>query len=189
MAEYVHSFRKTTGGGAAQKHIRRVTDKSWIPLNRADATVRSKFERWFFDFFPPAYDLNQVSVIALNNAIRVKPTGGTRRLSVAPDVLAKKLARQELIGAIGEEIAYQYEIQRLTSLGVRQPAEWVEQVSKRNTAAGFDISSLPPRKAHRYIEVKSHTTDGRSFYITRNQIETLRTLVTPVSFIRLARFR
>jgi hypothetical protein len=176
LDQYVANLRRKTGGGAAQKRISRVSGRSWIALNRANATVQPKFKGWFLKFFP-GYDLKEVSIISLA-AIHGKAVSTKRCVSIAPTVLAKKLLHQELIGAIGEEIAYQYETQRLANLGIRHPAQWVDQVSKSNAAAGFDISSLPPRRARRFIEVKSHTSRTGSFYITRNQIETLRTFAT-----------
>jgi len=173
LRDYVAALRYETNGTTTQKHISKIAGQSWIPLKRVDESIRNAFERWFFGFFPETYDLDQVYIISI--AAVKPPKRGKLQLSwLAPDELEKRLERQNRVGKAGELIAYHYEIERLAALGVGEPEKWVDHVSKRNAAAGFDIWSHPPRGGARYIEVKSSTEDPTSFYITRNEIDTLR---------------
>ncbi|HEY76885.1 MAG TPA: DUF3883 domain-containing protein [Thermoflexia bacterium] len=173
LKDYVTVHRYEANGTTTQKHISRVTGQSWVPLKHVDESIRNAFEKWFFSFFPKSYDLDQIFIISIS---AVKPSRGerSRPSQLAPGELEKRLARQNKIGKAGELIAYRYEVERLAALGVGEPEKWIDHVSERNAAAGFDIWSHPPRRGVRYIEVKSSTEDPSSFYITRNEIETLR---------------
>jgi hypothetical protein len=73
---------------------------------------------------------------------------------------------------VGELIALEYEVSRLSSLGASNPRERLEHVSLLNDTAGFDLWSKYDNIL-RYIEVKSSTARTDGFYISPSEITTL----------------
>lgn len=92
------------------------------------------------------------------------------------DALLAKQEQHRATGEAGEHMALAFEMERIRAKGCREPARFVNQVSKTNVAAGYDIESTWPGE-ERYIEVKSTTTPGADFFITRNEVEQLKRLV------------
>jgi hypothetical protein len=90
--------------------------------------------------------------------------------------LKARLQLQELIGQIGEEVAFQEELARLAKTKVTDPESFVELLSTKDVSAGCDIKSYDPNtQTPIYIEVKSSTIEGnKEFYISRNEVEFLK---------------
>jgi hypothetical protein len=176
LLDYVAGIRFKTGGGDAQKRICRITKQKCVPFKRVNEKIQHIFQEWFLGFFPGTYDLRRISIILLNKPAHRKIVSHQKISLISPDDLVKKLQRQSIIGKVGEEIAYYHEVERLTIMKIRNPQRWIDHASKRNVAAGFDILTEIPRKEIRFIEVKSSTSMGDSFFITRNEIETLQRL-------------
>lgn len=169
LEDYVVELRHTTGGGATQKHIRRICGKDWLPLTSAPRTIQRQFKEWFASFTDGKLGFDGIQIMTINK--NIKPNKPSIR-AVSPEELQKRLAAQTKIGQIGEEIAMAYELTRLKSLGAVGSSIDLEHVSLRNTAAGFDIRSSF-KKATRYIEVKSSTSTDGSIYVSPNEISTL----------------
>lgn len=175
LADYVAGVRRETDGGTTQQHISRTCGRDWVPLPECPKRTQQAFRSWFAGFFPGRYALDsRVSIIELKPAAAKRRTRPKRELS--PDELAARLQNQVRIGAVGEIIALRHEASRLTSLGVKNSPRWIEQVSLRNVAAGYDIFSGSKPAGLRYIEVKASTSDPSGFYITRNELQTLEKL-------------
>ena len=109
-----------------------------------------------------------------------------RARAVSPEDLAKRLAAQCALGNIGERIAIAYEHERLKAEGAKNPERFVEDVSLRNVAAGYDIWSYHPRAEERFIEVKAMTGDSSRFFLTRNEIKAWRALAN-AAFLNLVK--
>ncbi|MDD1777505.1 MAG: DUF3883 domain-containing protein [Candidatus Helarchaeota archaeon] len=176
LLDYVTGIRFKTGGGDAQKRIGRITEQKWITFKSVNEKVQHAFQEWFFNFFPDTYDLKRISIISLNKPAHPKIISQQKISRISPDDLVKRLQRQSIIGKVGEEIAYYHEIERLANMKIRNPQRYIDHASKRNVAAGLDILTEIPRKEIRFIEVKSSTNMTDSFFITRNEVETLQRL-------------
>lgn len=178
LGDYVTRLRSHANGNWTQKRISSIVGRAWVPVGDVPAEVRDAFTKWFYDFYPSQHPRDDISILTLETQPGKgrkpkRPGSGSGARALSPQQLANKLQLQSKIGNVGEEIAMQHEIARLASLGVRDAERWVERVSTRNTAAGFDILSSPPGKEHRFIEVKSSKSASSDFYITRNELTTL----------------
>lgn len=171
VEEYISTYRYKANGGNTQKHISKLTGKNWIPRNKVDNSIRFEFDMWITKFHPN-YNLNNASFITISDSsLRDRK----RKKFVNPDILEDNLKLQREIGEIGEQIALEYELERLLADGITKPEKYVEHTSKINSAAGFDISSLIVKK-NRFIEVKSSLNEKLDFYITENEYRTLEEL-------------
>jgi hypothetical protein len=171
VEDYLTDYRHKTDGGTTQKHIAWLTAKGWIPRNKIDNDIRQSFDNWISEFFPN-YNLDNASFISISKLGKVKRK---RNKKITPDELQNKLKIQKEIGEIGEDIAMKFEIQRLSEHGIKNSDKYVDQVSKMNSAAGYDIYSSTKNEI-RYIEVKSSLNDNQDFIITENELQTLETL-------------
>jgi hypothetical protein len=169
--EYISSYRYKTNGGNTQKHIARITKKDWIPRNKISSELREEFDNWITEFHPN-YNLNNASFITINQK---KKVSSRKQKFIDPKTLEEQLKLQRIIGEIGEEIAMKFELDRVIKSGVKNPEKYIEQTSKINSGAGFDISSLV-KKDNRYIEVKSSLNNNLDFFITENEYCTLKQL-------------
>jgi hypothetical protein len=174
VSQYISKLRNTSNGNITQKHISKLTGTSWAPYSKTSPDIRQAFTEWIHGFFPK-YQLNKASFISLDQNKSAYTQRPRRKHSfISPDDLQKKLRRQTEIGNAGEYIALKYEIERLRKTGIRNPEEYVEHVSKLNSAAGFDIWSRPSKTSVRFIEVKASMSDSTSFFITKNEVDTLK---------------
>lgn len=171
IEDYLKTYRYKTDGGTTQKHIAWLTGQDWTPRTKIDNDIRESFDNWILQFFPN-YRLDNASFITLTVTEKTKRR---RKILVSPKDLEDNLRLQGEIGEIGEEIAMIFEMQRLKDKGIKNPDKYVDQVSKRNSAAGFDIYSATQEET-RYIEVKSSLNDNPDFFITENEVQTLETL-------------
>jgi hypothetical protein len=72
-------------------------------------------------------------------------------------------------GRQGERLSLEWEVQRLSSLGMTMTPKWI---AAQDSYAGFDIESYDPGPfgpLTRYIEVKSCSGNSASVYVTRNE--------------------
>ncbi|MCC6695793.1 MAG: DUF3883 domain-containing protein [Candidatus Hydrogenedentes bacterium] len=90
--------------------------------------------------------------------------------NLSPASFAESLVCKDALGLTAEKAVVSYERDRL-GMGL---ADYVDHVSLRNAAAGYDIRSISlsnvREKIPRYIEVKAVSTESVSFYWTRNEI-------------------
>lgn len=173
LEDYVVTHRHTRGGGQTQKHIRKVCGTDWTPLHKVPRKLRAAFLRWFTPISQGSLGTKDVYLLTVEDSTTARPNKPKRRVS--PLDLAKRLAAQNKIGAIGEEIALAYERTRLLKSGARGNDFDVVQVSLQNVAAGFDIRSRF-KKDIRHIEVKASTSNDGLIYVSLNEIETLHKL-------------
>ena len=173
IQQYVSRLRNTTNGNVTQRHISKTVGLRWNPFAKSTPEVCQAFSQWIHTFFP-AYRVQKASFITLINGGSQAHPQRRRPSAISPHDLQKKLSRQTKVGNVGELIALKHEIHRLKQMGIPHPEECVEHVSKLNSSAGFDIWSRPSRTSVRFIEVKSSTSASDSFFITKNELDTLR---------------
>lgn len=171
VEEYISSYRYKTTGGNTQKHIAKLTGKSWVPIKKIDSEIGKEFDDWITEFHPN-YNLENASFITISQLANTKKQ---KRKFIDPKTLEEKLKLQREIGEIGEKIAFEYELNRLSGIGIKNPEKFIEHTSKLNSSAGFDISSLV-KKDNRFIEVKSSLNKNLNFFITENEYQTLNEL-------------
>ena len=100
-------------------------------------------------------------------------------------------ARNQSLGAAGEQFVINYERARLIHAGKESLATRIEQVSATSgPTAGFDIKSFEEDGTDRYIEAKT-TKYGKStpFYVTPNELRFSRTHAARYFLYRVFRFR
>lgn len=78
----------------------------------------------------------------------------------------KKERELSVRGNLAELKVVEYERSKLIKLGMTWEASQVEQISKKNDIAGYDVLSFNEDGSKRYIEVKSTIGKGNSFYIS-----------------------
>jgi len=169
VLNYVTKIRRTIGGGATQKHISGICEKEWTPLADVTPKLREQFNQWFSGVTGGRLQTTNIHLMTIDGKNTQRALRRRKRV-VSPEELRRRLAEQAETGEIGEEIAVQYEIDRLRSLGARDPN--VEHVSRLNSAAGFDIRSAYKRNT-RYIEVKASVNREGDIYVTLNEVLTL----------------
>lgn len=94
---------------------------------------------------------------------------------MTPEQLQLKLQRQAEIGLQGELAAYRHECLRLADQGCPNPTAYVDHVSQRDVAAGYDIRTDYNGEV-RCIEVKASTSRTDSFFLSENERCTLQDL-------------
>lgn len=98
---------------------------------------------------------------------------GSRR-ATSPEEDEERRKKQAENGARGEEIAMQYEVERLKGLYCPDPPRHIEHVSKTNNNAGYDIFSGWNEEETRYIEVKASEKGSDTFFISSNEVKELK---------------
>ena len=100
---------------------------------------------------------------------------GHEQSFISREQLEKTLAEQKAIGELGEQLTMDYERHRLETKGLFNESERIEQTSKINTRAGYDIASFkgdaPSSNFDYFIEVKARKHDINSFIITANELQ------------------
>jgi hypothetical protein len=170
VEDYIKIYKNKTGGGTTQNVIRNRIEKEWIPRDKVSSKVRDAFDDWIKEFYPN-YNLSKASFISISTQKNRKRT--QRRIT--PETLKKKLDQQIINGIVGENIAYQYEFDRLIKNGSANPKKHITHTSKSFVNAGFDILTETSKET-RYIEVKSTTTLDNTLFLSENEVETLRDL-------------
>jgi hypothetical protein len=96
-----------------------------------------------------------------------------RKISL--EQLEKTLEQQKRIGNIAEEIALNFEKDRLKNLGFEEEANKIKQISIDFSNAGYDIESFNGKTENgvpnRFIEVKGTTQKEFNFYWSSNEIK------------------
>lgn len=109
--------------------------------------------------------------ITKNNQILVSRI--RNKIPKTEEDLYQILEKQRKIGAIAEELTLSYEKTRLEKLGRIDLALTIQQISKIDVFAGYDIESFdgPNSKLwpDRMIEVKGTSTENPTFYWTENE--------------------
>lgn len=175
LEDYVLDQRRQTSGGTTQKLISKLCNQQWTPLSNCDPVLARDFKSWFTRASHGNIKLQHIHLISLGKlkSDTEKPCEDEPSIYIDPDTLAKRIKTQEEIGKAGEEIAIKHEIARLNKKGVIDAEKYIEHISLKNAAAGFDIKTIYA-KERRYIEVKSSTKLQGKFYISPNEIKTLR---------------
>jgi len=104
----------------------------------------------------------------------LKKINSTKELEI--DYVAKQV-ENEKIGKKSEQIAFEFEIKRLQTLGFTDCTQKVKVVSENNSL-GYDIESMENENEKRFIEVKTVKRNDNlySFHITANEIQKIEQL-------------
>jgi hypothetical protein len=126
---------------------------------------------------PAVHDILTALVKAPNKdeATAVPPRKGLGRVGTyRPVDYIEREARNQSLGAAGEEFVLGFERARLTAADRGDLAERVERVSlTQGDWLGFDIRSCEADGSDRFIEVKTTRYSMRTpFYVTRNEVHT-----------------
>ncbi len=104
-----------------------------------------------------------------------KLTVGFPKGKISQKQIDDSLKIMKKIGNLGEEIALEYERERLEEMGCTKEAQNVEQISQEFANAGFDIRSFDGKSEDlnhdRFIEVKSSTDTEFSIHWSHNEME------------------
>ena len=98
--------------------------------------------------------------------------GATSRTPLTPEEDERRRKKQAENGALGEQLAMQFERSRLTKLSCQDPTQYVRQISLEDVGAGYDIYSNWDGQ-ERFIEVKASELGSDSFFISSNEIKVL----------------
>ena len=97
---------------------------------------------------------------------------------ITQENLEDHLLRRKKIGVLGEQIALEFEKDRLAKIGCVQEAARVKLVSEEFANAGYDMESFDRDKngeIHRiYVEIKASTGDRIDFHWSANEIKKAR---------------
>lgn len=180
--DYLKRLRYSTGGKRARERIAEVLGTDWIDYEDISLELKRHFDDWIHHLLPK-YNMLNAHFITIDS---FNSSETPFKKSISSFELEKKLEKQREIGEIGEAIALNFEINRLRKLGVSKPHKKVEQISKINASAGFDILSKAATSI-RYIEVKSSTRSSTEFYLSENERETLKKLENEayIYFVRI----
>ena len=170
IQDYIDKERNTTSGGDTRKHIARVTGQEWTPLGEATDAVRTAFLRWFERLPGNPLRSDQIRLLTLDRSHTVR----RKKRSLSPEELQRRLAEQAETGRIGEDIAVKHEWERLRLSGYNKSTAKVLHVAKDNAAAGYDIRSVCEGEV-RCIEVKATVGKVGRFFISRGELEAMRT--------------
>ncbi|MGF7482906.1 DUF3427 domain-containing protein [Providencia sp. SP181] len=85
---------------------------------------------------------------------------------------AERDEKNRSLGLMGEKLVLQYEIQKLTELGLTHLAERVTHTAENSDSDGYDILSFDEQGIEKYIEVKTTRQSKHSpFFISRNEVK------------------
>lgn len=174
VEKYISGYRHNTHGTTTKRHISKVLRKDWVELPRVKKEIRTEFVNWIYDFYPH-FNTSNCSIITIPPIIGYDEK---EKNPVTPEELNLSLELQRKIGLIGEEIALEFEKERLLKIGVKNPDKYIEHISQSNISAGFDIRSFYSELEERYIEAKSTISKSKTneLFITENEIQTLEDL-------------
>jgi hypothetical protein len=104
-----------------------------------------------------------------------KLTVGRPKQEISQKQIDDSLKIMKKIGNLGEEIALEYERERLVKLDCEKEAQNVERISEEVANAGYDIRSFSGKSDDlihdRFIEVKSSTDSEFSIHWSHNEME------------------
>jgi len=85
-------------------------------------------------------------------------------------------------GREAERLSLQHELARVEQTGIKRPVEWV---ALNDNQAGYDIRSWTHKEGvvvPKLIEVKGYSGGSVSFFLTRNEWDTARSVISPYVF-------
>lgn len=88
-----------------------------------------------------------------------------------PEDLDANEAKKKEIGEKAESIVMEHERNKLMRLGLQKLVDNIQQVSKLNCAAGYDVLSFDEQGKPIYIEVKGSLGDAPTCFVSANQID------------------
>lgn len=173
LPNYVASLRRSAkGGGEVQQMITKELGQPWMKYQDAPENLKHSFKSWM-NMVNPRYQIENAKFIMLSNKTIISSNGKRNIRKQTSNDLEEVLLLKKEIGAIGEIIALEYEVNRLKALDCEQPKNHIEHISPVDVGAGYDILSNYNGKS-RFIEVKATIGDGNNFYITSNELNVLR---------------
>ena len=149
--------------------------KFWFPKNEiVDVCNNSKI-------LPMLYEiklLEKKDKIFINEKFTEKIqrlTVGFPKRKISQKQIDDSLKIMKKIGNLGEEIALEYEKERLAKIDCEKEAQNVERISEKWANAGYDIRSFDSKSEDlnhdRFIEVKSSTETEFSIHWSHNEME------------------
>ena len=122
--------------------------------------------------FPPIENV-KIEFISLQTD-EISGNKKTSNKSVKKIDYSEKSKRNKRIGDRGEQLVVMAERQYLAGKGMKELAEKVDHISKRDDSIGYDIKSYDSNGAEKYIEVKSTLNPvGRcNIFISLNELQT-----------------
>lgn len=121
-----------------------------------------------------AMSLNEAQCLEAAGLFSPTPTAEILKWwdALAQDVRAVDDSKRLEQGRAAEQLTINYEIQRLTALGIANRPRWI---SLDDNSAGYDVHSYekgPVEPVAKLIEVKSCARQVREIFLTRNEWET-----------------
>lgn len=116
-------------------------------------------------------DLEEVPISDLDNiGVRLSTNFGN---ALGKTDYSTRERKNRITGALGEELVFNYEINKLIDAGRKDLANKVNQVSLSQDGRGYDIESYSSTGKAIKIEVKTSQSslDKSSYFVTRNEYE------------------
>ena len=161
----------------------------------SDFRIHHSKKIWFYDYEKPNPDWNEELLNWLascnfwnvvDNKLEVKQLYSKhvskikKRTSVTQQHLEEIIKIEKEVGEKAEQLTLSYEKERLNELDYPDMAMSIEQISKIDVAAGYDIESFNGKgstlTSDRMIEVKGTSGSSPYFYWSENEIETAKSL-------------
>jgi len=150
--------------------------KYWFPKNGIFNVCKNP------EILPMLYEIKLLEKIEDKIFINKRFTEKIQRLTIgfpkgkiSQKQIDDSLKIMKKIGNLGEEIALEYERERLTKIDCEKEAQNVEKISEEFANAGFDIRSFDGKSEdlnhNRFIEVKSSTDEEFSIHWSHNEME------------------
>ena len=161
----------------------------------SDFRIHHSKKIWFYDYEKPNPDWNRELLTWLiscnfwsvvDNRLEIKQLYNKqvskikKRTPVTQQHLEEIIKIEKEVGEKAEQLTLSYEKERLNDLDYPDMAMSIEQISKIDVAAGYDIESFNGNGStlspDRMIEVKGTSGTAPYFYWSENEIETAKTL-------------
>ena len=150
--------------------------KFWFPKNQIVDVCKNR------EILPMLYEIKLLEKIENKIFINEKFTEKIQKLivgfpkgKISQKQIDDSLRIMKKVGNLGEEIALEYERERLEKIDCEKEAQNVERISEEFANAGFDIRSFNGKSNDlnhdRFIEVKSSTDAEFSIYWSQNEME------------------
>ncbi|MHB1908202.1 MAG: protein NO VEIN domain-containing protein [Nitrososphaerales archaeon] len=184
-------FKCISASGSIDLSCIRKTNEEWIEYfsNNKDFSELRTVPEDIID-----YDKDEVSIQfadvtdELGDVNMSAPTvKGKRRTRIATRSVKRRPERYDQLGAIGEEIVFNFERKTLIEAGRKDLSAMVEDLTD-NESLGYDIKSYTPLGAEKYIEVKTtETLGGKTKFIwSANEVRTAKDIGESYSIYRVA---
>ena len=163
------------------KPARSIKDSSFLGIANGNESVmlqigRGDLERVFDTFFAMSTARpTSVPVPAEPSPMSSNGAEDGKRPPIDAEMFETMLERRSEVGAAGELLVVQDELDRLARVGCPEPHRWVKRVALDDVGLGYDIASTWPGQ-ERFIEVKSSTSSSGALFITSNEKRVLAAL-------------